>query len=147
MRGAGVTAEHARLLSSIKEALPKLRELLARADGHWASEDGFYRFYHQSFKVYGLQRETVAIVEALQGLMPDRPLNDWFRKIIGEGTGKKFADDHNQRWLEETRPILEAFYHARTMLEFAVRYGEELDEVPKLLPSGWAAVLYLYDLR
>jgi hypothetical protein len=27
------------------------------------------------------------------------------------------------------------------------RYGRELDAAPDVLPYGWAAVLYLYDLR
>jgi hypothetical protein len=29
----------------------------------------------------------------------------------------------------------------------AVRYGKELTEPPLMLPSGWAAFLYLYNLR
>jgi hypothetical protein len=43
-------------------------------------------------------------------------------------------------------PILEAFFHALFMLEMAVRYAD-LGEPPQMLPSGWAALLYLYDLR
>lgn len=140
------TAER-QLLFAIKEQHAELRELLDRVSGHWGAEDGFYRFYHQSFKVYFLQSNTERIVALLAGLLPHRPLNDWFLKVIGEGTGKEFVPEHNKRWLEETRPILEAFFHARTMLEFAVRYGEELDEPPQMLPSGWAALLYLFNLR
>jgi hypothetical protein len=33
------------------------------------------------------------------------------------------------------------------MLEMAVKYGRELDEPTDSLPSGWAAFLYLYNLR
>jgi hypothetical protein len=33
------------------------------------------------------------------------------------------------------------------MLNMAIKYGKELDEVGVFLPSGWAALLYLYDLR
>jgi hypothetical protein len=46
-----------------------------------------------------------------------------------------------------TRPMLEAFAHARQFLETIVRYGRQLDEPPLYLPSGWAAVSYLYNLR
>jgi hypothetical protein len=46
-----------------------------------------------------------------------------------------------------TRPIVEAFFHARFFLEMAVRYGNELDKAPHMLPSGWAALFYLYELR
>ena len=135
------------LLASLKEALPKLEALLERCSDHWGYEDPVYRFYHQSLKLYGLQGTSAEIVAALQRLAPDRPLNEWFMKIVKEGTGKEFDLDHNRRWPEATRPILEAFFHARFFLEMAVRYGKELEKAPRSLPSGWAALLYLYGLR
>ncbi len=135
------------LLSALKNALPSLRALLQEVNGHWGAEDLVYRFYHHSFKVYGLQQETTKMVSALQALAPERELNRWFQQILAEGTGKHWDQEHNRRWLEETRPILEAFFHARYFLEMAVKYGAELDVPPALLPSGWAALLYLYDLR
>lgn len=110
-------------------------------------EDAIYRFYHHSFKVYALQGMTERIVAAVQSLAPDRPLNATFTTIMNAGTGKRFEPAHNRRWLEVTRPILEAFFHARYFLEMVVRYGKKLSQTPRLLPSGWAAVLYLYDLR
>lgn len=48
--------------------------------------------------------------------------------------------------VRHTRPILEAFFHARFFLEMAVRYAD-LPGPPTSLPSGWAALLYLYELR
>lgn len=86
-------------------------------------------------------------MEKLQALRPDRKLNAWFQRIIADGTRRKFTNADNQRWLEVTRPILEAHFHARTMLELAVKYGRELEEAPASMPSGWAALLYLYDAR
>ncbi len=68
-------------------------------------------------------------------------------RIVKEGTSKKFIYEDNTRWLEVTRPILEAFFHARYFMEMAVKYGQELEFPPKALPSGWAAFLYLYNLR
>jgi hypothetical protein len=135
------------LLATIKSRLPELESLLTQVSGHWQAEDGFYRFYHQSLKVYGLQSETERIVTALRSLLPAREINKWFAQIISEGTGKTFDTPHNGRWLAETRPILEAFFHARTMLEYAIQYGRKLDSPPQPMPSGWAAVLYLFDLR
>jgi len=135
------------LLQAIKEQQKELDALLLECFGHWTYEDYIYRFYHQSFKVYGLQGRTTKIVEALQGLLPEVELNSWFQKILDEGTGKKFEDGHNQRWAEETRPLLEAFFHARYFLEMACKYGRELDEPPQMLPSGWAGLLYLYNIR
>jgi len=135
------------LLANIKAQLPEFKPLLASVNDHWCYEDGVYRFYHQSFKVYDLQETTIAIVAALQALAPERQLNDWFRYIVAEGTGKTFQPDHNDHWLEATRPIVEAFFHARFFLEMVVKYGHELDAPPSVLPGGWAAVLCLYDLR
>jgi hypothetical protein len=43
--------------------------------------------------------------------------------------------------------MVEAFFHARFMLEMAVKFGRSLDAAPERLPSGWAALLYLYGLR
>jgi len=137
----------AELLNQLKSRLPDLETLLKKSDSHWHGEDGFYRFYHQSLKVYHLQEDTEAIVAALRDLMPGRDLNEAFLRIAGEGTGKTFEMEHNQRWLEETRPVLEAFFHARMMLHLAVEYAKKLDSPPLALPSGWAAVLYLYRLR
>lgn len=134
--------EEVALIAALKRDLPALKELL-REDG----EDEFYRFYHQSFKVYYLQETTIRIVKALQSLAPDLKLNDWFVQIVNEGTGKDFHMSDNACWLERTRPILEAFFHARRFLEFACHYAEVMQEPPDLLPSGWAAFLYLYNLR
>ena len=112
-----------------------------------AGADAIYRFYHQSFKVYHLQNLTEEIVAALHSLRPTQSLNKWFAQIVAEGIGKKFSAAHNARWLEETRPIVEAFFHSAYFLEMAVRSARELTEPPNLLPSSWAAFLYLYDLR
>jgi hypothetical protein len=134
------------LLRRIKEDLPALEELLTRC-GPAGYEDAVYRLYHQSFKVYHLQGLTMEVVAKLRSLAPDLPPNECFEKIVSEGTGIKFERSHNDRWLEVTRPMVEAFFHARYFLEMAVKYGQELESPPACMPSGWAAVLYLYGLR
>ena len=139
--------EEVKLLASIAQALPQLEELWQRSSSHWGYEDPVYRFYHQSFKVYGVQGQTAEIVKALQDLAPHLPLNPWFTQIIDEGAAGQFSQEVNEHWLEATRPILEAFFHARYFLEMVCKYGKELNEPPDSLPSGWAAVLYLYRLR
>lgn len=137
---------NAKLLASIKSALPQLKELLDQMNGEWRYEDCVYRFYHQSFKVYGLQGHTTTIVSALSALAAG-PLNEDFMLIVNEGTGKVFEHSHNSDWLRHTRPIVEAFFHAHYFLTMVVKYGTELEEAPSMLPSGWAAVLYLYGQR
>jgi hypothetical protein len=136
-----------RLLARIKESLSALEQLRASLSDHWGYEDPVYRFYHQSYKVFELQARTMEVVERLKALAPGRPLNAWFLEIVAQGTGKTFELQDNRRWLPVTRPIVEAFFHARFLLEMTCKYGRELEAPPALMPSGWAAVLYLYNLR
>lgn len=137
----------ARLLQNIQQRLPELKALLDAGEGHWGLEDAVYRFYHHSFKVYRAQQHTQRIVDALRTLLPDREMDSDFLTIVKEGTEKEFQLEHNQEWLRHTRPILEALFHAQYFLRMACKYGGELKEVPQVMPSGWAALLYLYNLR
>ncbi len=52
----------------------------------------------------------------------------------------------NTTWNHHKRPILVAFFHARFFLETAGGYAD-LPVPPNPLPCGWAALLYLYELR
>jgi hypothetical protein len=135
------------LFQNLQAQLPALENLLAQCSNHWGYEDPIYRYYHHSFKVYTLQEQTLQIVQALQALAPQLQLNDQFTQIVKTGTGKVFKNEDNRNWDSITRPILEAFFHARFFLEMAVKYGKELKTPPNTLPSGWAAFLYLYNLR
>ena len=136
-----------KFFSNLKAALPELEALVKECNSDWVYDDCVYRFYHQSFKVYLLQEITLRIVERVRALAPDREFNEWFAQIMADGTAKKFAIEDNEKWLRVTRPILEAFFHARFFLEMAVKYGRELQYPPRVMPSGWAALLYLYNLR
>ncbi|HEY2414326.1 MAG TPA: hypothetical protein VGI40_18925 [Pirellulaceae bacterium] len=135
-----------RLRANLDAQRAALGQLLESVSDHWGYEDPIYRFYHQSFKVYPLAESTTRIVAALQQLLPDQPLNPWFLQIVGEGTSKEFKLEDNKRWMEVTRPILEAFFHARYFLEMACRYASA-PEKDQPMPSGWAALLYLFNLR
>ena len=134
------------LLVRIQQQKPELDAMLQEMSEHWTYEDPFYRFYHQSFKVYGIQQTTTRAVALMQKLLPEQELNPAFMRIIGEGTGKRFEPSHNDNWEKHTRPLLEAFMHAKFMIEMAVRYSN-MSEPPRPLPSGYAAILYLFDLR
>jgi len=137
----------ARLLHALREKRGELTAQLERLDSHWGAEDAVYRFYHQSFKVYSVQAGTLQTVALLQSLLPERPLNTWFTQIIKDGTGHTFDPSHNTAWLPHTRPILEALFHAHYFLKMACRYAAEFESMPQLLPSGFAALLYLFELR
>ena len=153
------------LLDNIKNKMPELEELLEKINSHWHYEDMVYRFYHHSFKVYYVQGDTIEIVAALKKLTPDMKklkeeipdlleciesislFNSQFDDIIKKGTGKVFKSIHNKNWDKHTKPLLESFFHAKFFLEMAVKYGKELETAPNCLPSGWAALLYMYNLR
>ena len=138
-------AELTHFLEGLKRQLPDLQQLLLEIQGHWSYEDLVYRFYHQSLKVYAIQAVTARMVAQLARIS-DRPMNNWFSKIITDGCVGEFQLTDNKIWLEKTRPQLEAFFHAKYMLEMAVKYGS-LEAPPQKMPSGWAALLYLFNLR
>ena len=136
-----------KLLSNIKAKLPELEALLKEISGEWAEIDCIYRYYHTSFKVYYIQNYTIKMVDMFKSIAPDDyPLNEDFMEIIKGGTGKEFEMKHNQEWGKHTRPLLEAFFHAKYFLSMIVRYSD-LEEIPHCLPSGVAGLLYLYNLR
>jgi hypothetical protein len=137
------------LLANIKAQLPALTTLWEEVNSHWGYEDPIYRFYHQSFKVYWLQDTTRKIAEALKAIAPEgQNFCAEFQEIYEAGAaGKQFELEHNDNWTAHTRVFVEAFFHARFFLEMAVKYGNELETAPSMLPSGWAALLCLYNLR
>jgi len=143
------TNKQTKLLGNIKQRMPELEELLAKAGSDWEYEDPVYRYYHHSFKVYRIQDLTSHICQLLCSLAPEgTAMNKMFMAIMSEGaSGKQFNTGHNADWDKHTRPFLEAFFHARFFLEMAVKYGKQLDSPSQTLPSGWAALLYLYNLR
>lgn len=137
----------AELLDIIKVKLLELDRLHAAFQGMY--EDGVYRFYHHSFKVYQLQDFTLKAIEAFReiGKATDNELCAWLMQIVDAGTGKEWESDHNRNWLLHTRPMVEAFLHAKYFLEMMINCGRELDSAPTVLPSGWAAILELYNQR
>lgn len=136
------------LLENLRLQEPELRKLLDEVNDHWGYEDGIYRFYHQSFKVYHLEHSTAGIIAALAGVAPEgRAFCGSFEQLTRTGTGREFTAEDNEHWVERTAPIVQAFLHAKFFLEMAVKYGVVFTEPPQILPSGWAAVLCLYRLR
>lgn len=162
---------HDVLLQNIKKALPDLKKIYEGMSSHWGYEDYVYRYYHHSFKVYWMQSSTRAAFRALLKIAPKMPwlkdaqknwdksrrqqewgprpkkINHMVLDIVREGTGKTFDLSHNKEWEKNTRPIVEAFFHLRFFLEMAIKYGETYEEAPQILDSGWAALLYFYNLR
>jgi len=141
------TEEEQKLVTNIKEQLPALEKLLTEASGQWGYEDPIYRFYHQSFKVYDVQKVTRRVLENLQSLAPHLSMNKWFMQIVSSGTVKEFTPKDNDDWTNITRPVVEAFFHAHYMLEMVCKYGAQLSGAVTRIPTGWGSVLYLFNLR
>lgn len=137
----------AELLANAKARLPDIEALLAAFER--AEEDAVYRYYHQSFKVFGQQAMIRRARELLHHLAPDaQSLDDGFERICHDALDHEFKMSRtNTNWGAETRPILEAFWHCKYFLGQLNRYAREIDEPVDMLPEGWAAVLELYGLR
>lgn len=148
-------AEHAdRILPNIKNKLSELIKLQNNIELMEIYEDGIYRFYHQSFKVYSVQTTTMHLVMLFTHIgrtsetdEPEDVLCKRFMDIIHDGVGHVFTMEANSYWEQETRPILEAFLHAKYFLDMMVKYGTELEEAPQCMPFGWAAILSLYQMQ
>src|SRR6266851_2038324 len=82
------------LFKNLVAELPALEKLLEECnEGRMGYEEGVYRFYYKSFKVYFVQVYTEKIVTKLQSLAPNLPLDEWFITIVSEGTGKEFKTE------------------------------------------------------
>lgn len=130
-------ADDAELLTRMKADLPTLRDLLASANGR-DYEDPIHRFYHHSQRVFNLQNRTEEIVAALRRLLPYERSTRCSSRSLDKEPAKSSRSNSNAEWSRHTRPVLEAFFHARYFLEMAVHYAK-LAEPPTVLPSGWAA--------
>lgn len=140
-------AKAVQLLTNIKKGRKRIQSLF----DHFRKEepDLVYRFYHQSYKVFIMNSLTAQAMDLFLELAPvDITFNSWFLEITGDAVQREFSDDTNANWLAETLPVTQAFWHAKYFLEQMLVAANELDEAPpQVLPSGWAAVLYLYGLR
>lgn len=134
------------LLTNIKENRSRIEGSLSHIKK--VEGDLVYYFYHQSWDIFQY-RTALEVNKALfESLSPDKkPLNSWFVSICETAIRKEFSDSTNANWASETQPILDAYWHTRYFLEQMLIAGEELETAPEILPYGWAAVLYLYNLR
>ena len=134
------------LFLRIKARLPELEELAS--DLEKAEEDGIYRFYHGSNKVFFLQDPVEAaftLIKEIGG--EDDPPNFEYARIVEAGTAHQFSETTNENWEAETKPVLEAFWHTKYFINMMVKYAKELETVEMMVQPGMAAVLYLFKLR
>jgi hypothetical protein len=136
------------LASRIVARLPKLEELAEELED--AGEEGIYRYYHGSFKVFNLQdpvKEAFALIKEIGG--EDDPPSFEYAAIVEAGTAYDFKLEMNDNWEASTKPILEAFWHTQYFVKMMIKYAKGMETIEKGEPfeSGAAAVLYLFELR
>lgn len=133
------------LLDNMKSKQSQIHLLLEEAI--YDEEYCFYRFYHNSFKVFFIQDWTEKAVALLQSFSPEATFCPEFQRIIEQGTDRKFKQADNRQWSESIRPLLEAFTHSRYFLKMASKYGQSIDAPPETMPYGWAALRHLYQIH
>ena len=114
-----------------------------------SEEDAVYRFFHQSFKVFHVQKTLKAAHQLITeiGGNVDRPFA-YFQDTIKAGTEGKFDGERtNAHWKAATERILKALWLTKYFLTQMVRHARTLESAVQFMPPGWAAVLYLYNLR
>jgi hypothetical protein len=134
------------LFLRIKARLPDLEETALELEE--AEEDGVYRFYHGSNKVFFLQDPVKAAFTLIKEIGGEGdPPNFEYARIVEAGTAHQSSETTNANWEAETKPILEAFWHTKYFINMMAKYAKELETVESPLQPGMAAVLYLFELR
>lgn len=140
------------LFDAVKSRYEKFEELLEKMDDDWMGPESVYRFYHHSYKVCYAVSHVKTMVALLKSLLPeDALMNPMFTQIVEDGN-KGFNHEMSVDWLGNTRPIVEAYFHARHMVQVVASSGrrfaeEEYEKPPQMLDYDWATVLYLFNLR
>jgi hypothetical protein len=141
-----------KLFANIKSNQKELENLLAKITRHEGEYEGLiYRFYHNSFKVYDLHQTIENIINLLKKIDPktEPTFCELFKALIGEASSVgSWKIDHNQRWKETAGKIVEAFFHAKYMLEMAVNCAKLYQEKPgECIDQKWGSLLELYNIR
>src|ERR1700736_5088348 len=126
------------LFFRIKTRLRELEELACTLEE--AEEDGVYRFYHGSNKVFYLQepvKAAFALIKEIGG--ESDPPHFEYARIVEAGTTHPFSATTNENWEAETKPILEALWHTKYFVNMMVKYGKKLETVEMALQPGMAA--------
>lgn len=132
------------------DEIQRMAEAFSRQ--HGVIEEGVYRFYYQSVKVSTLYATALQALDLFARLCPaDCQINPWFAEIAEEAkrawTSPPDMRARNANWTRHARPVVEFAFHCEYFLTQLVRYEAEEFASIAVLPSGGAAILYLYGLR
>jgi hypothetical protein len=127
-----------KLLQNIRLQLPQLEDLLRQADG--------YSIVDQGAVGHPWQAMILRICTALQNLLPDRPMNEAFCKMVVDGAGQEITAADNQNRVNQ-RNAIDAFVRAQFFLKIVCKKGREWRTMPDLVDRDWGALLKLFDLQ
>jgi hypothetical protein len=149
--------QRSRLFEKIQQYQDDILTLADHASG-MVYEDRMYRFYHASLKVFWMQDEIEDTMKLFKKLSPSRPysFDKWFLQIIEDAKSQGlFKREYNKDFPSHARPVVEAYLHCKYFLEMLAE-STKLKEDPMVsckegrifgIPSGYAAILELYNLR
>ena len=138
------------LLQHAYERQEEIFAMYEKLVGARGGEEAVYRFYHHSFKTFHVQDYVEKAVELLLSLIPDTSIRDVhpsFLEIYSQGTYKTFQKEMNARWLYETRPILECYFHVKHIIDMLITYGINGTPESRKGNPAWFTVLYFYNIR
>ena len=141
-------AELILLANSILKNKASIESIKNKFDSAYELYDGFYRFYHHSFKVFRMQTLTEKAVTLFKEI--HESLNPWYLEIISEGTNQKFSIEDNKVWLKKTRPIVEAALHTKIFvdsLHSCLLILSENKSFGQIISPHEANTLYLFNNR
>lgn len=129
------------LLAQLREAHDDLKQLLKKMESHWEVEDLVYRFYHHSAKVHYAAELGNEVFDRLLSVVP------WGHRECPVFIRRLRARCRRGRTWRRARADIELMLHAHYFLKMAVKYGKKYRRGPNPMPSGYAALMYLYGLR
>jgi hypothetical protein len=142
-QAAGTRKIHT-LLVTLKDKEPMLDTLSIELNK--AVSEAVYRYYHGSFKLYGVQSNTQEAYKFILSLSPDGNINKSLKDTVEKGTSITFDLEHNKAWEVHTHPILFAAFQVQQALA-SLKALSTCSYPPTFLSAEWGTALYLYNLR
>ncbi|TSI05278.1 hypothetical protein [Lysinibacillus sp. BW-2-10] len=133
------------LLKFLQAHQEELQSLYKQSSDVWIGKEAVYRLYHQSFKVYNIQKWSQDVLELLEQVSKE-PFHPILREMIRNGTNQTFETTYNSMWYTKAKPIVDLFLHLRFYVEVALDEIQKTDKERFGSPS-WYLLLYLWNMQ
>jgi hypothetical protein len=129
--------DRVKLLRNIEQQLPQLEDLLR--------ETSTYSVADRTSRDFPWQAMTLRICTALQNLLPERPMNPAFCRMVMEGAGREIDPASSVSRIRQ-RVVIDAFVRAHFFLEIACRKGKDPNAFSDDSDRDWITLLKLFEL-